>query len=254
MLKRIRVIRRRMFAALRVVQVVRVLRDVWRASFNLVWLAYIWTVAHVHFHFRAVADISPWSIVRVIAINDDTNEFFTISSRVFDPRSWDACLPEDDGDEDVEEEEEDEEDEPTTNPSWRVEVRYVHTTKFGRPTKYRMVLRQGDVCTFPPKPPGLGRAQTGRAMVLGVVHADLVPRDDTDATHIDITDRIKKYMGPGKDFHGLDIRPLDVFPYDDPEILVQRFAGIRLVTMTYTSIFVPFDGTTSFTSVLFKKA
>lgn len=182
-----------------------VLRNAWRTLLLWRYAVWSWFRAHVHFHVTRKS-VPEWRITSALAFCEDTGDFQVIS-HWFDPDGWE---------EDVD-----------SFLGWkhvRVDVRYVHTSPFGKTTKYRMVLRNGDTCTFPPPPPG----RTGPR---GVLAARLVP-GVPDASPVDVTTRVIKYAGPARDFHagqGLHVRPLDCFPCDDHDALAERFAALVIV-------------------------
>ncbi len=108
---------------------------------------------------------------------------------------------------------------------YRIEMRYMFHGK-----KYRAVYRHDDEQDFPPK-----RAMK---MVIApkVVSACLIRR--ADGKHIDVTDRVRKYLGPDRDFHakiGLYVRVQDMFPFDDHDDNAERFEalGVWLSTGKY---------------------
>jgi hypothetical protein len=52
------------------------------------------------------------------------------------------------------------------------------------------------------------------------------------AKQVDVTQRLKKYAGPNKDFYesqGLGVRVLDCFPFDDPDHLAERFESLSIL-------------------------
>ena len=113
--------------------------------------------------------------------------------------------------------------------AFRVEVRYVLGGQ-----KYRMVLRPGDACVFPPygdddddAPAGTG---TGRGVSppRGVLAAALVGEN----RETDVTSRVRKYQGPRGDFHaglGLKTRVKDMFPFDDHDDNARRYHTLRVI-------------------------
>ena len=184
------------------------LRNAWRMVRLWQYALWTWIKAHLHFHVTRKATFVPeWRITAALAFCEDTNDFRDISSW-FHPDHWE---------EDVE-----------TFVGWRrvrIDVRYVHTSAFGKRTKYRMVLRNGDRCVFPPILPSPG---TG---LRGVLAARLVP-GVPDASPVDVTARVIKYAGPARDFHavhGLSVRPLDCFPCDDHDALAERFDALVIL-------------------------
>lgn len=98
----------------------------------------------------------------------------------------------------------------------RVEVRLVNGTK-----KRRVVLYPGDPCdpTFPDP------------VTKVIIHACLVPR--ADATAMDVTRRVQKYMGnPLRDVRHM-------FPFDDHTDNMQRFESIRVVDIDFGITVIP---------------
>ncbi len=182
--------------------------EAWRTLRLWQYAVWAWIKAHLHFHVTRKATAVPeWQITSALAFCEDTGDFRDISAW-FHPDDWE---------EDVD-----------TFLGWkrvRIDVRYIHTSAFGKTTKYRMVLRNGDTCPFPPAAPGPG---TG---LRGVLAARLVP-GVPEATSVDVTARLIKYAGPARDFHascGLSVRPLDCFPCDDHDALADRFAALAIV-------------------------
>lgn len=108
---------------------------------------------------------------------------------------------------------------------YRIEMRYKFHGK-----KYRAVYRHDDEETFPVK-----RSMT---MVIApkISSACLIRR--ADGKQIDVTDRVRKYFGPDRDFHSkakLYVRVQDMFPFDDHDDNSERFEalGIWLSTGKY---------------------
>lgn len=110
--------------------------------------------------------------------------------------------------------------------AFRVEVRYVLGGQ-----KYRMVLRPGDACVFPPYGGDDGApAEAGRGMSppRGVLAAALVGEN----RETDVTSRVRKYQGPRGDFHaglGLKTRVKDMFPFDDHDDNARRYHTLRVI-------------------------
>lgn len=182
------------------------MRDVWRAL--RMWHYTTWSWIKAHLHFRVTRKSVPeWRITAALAFCEDTDDFRDIS-HWFHPDDWEEDLD--------------------TFVGWkrvRVDVRYMHTSPFGKTTKYRMVLRKGDPCVFPPQLSATPRGPRG------VLAARLVP-GVPEASPVDVTSRIIKYAGPARDFHagqGLAVRPLDCFPCDDHDALAERFASLVIV-------------------------
>jgi len=105
---------------------------------------------------------------------------------------------------------------------YKLDVRYTF-----RGNKYRVLYRHDDDATFP-----LPR-HVGIVVAPKLSSACLVRKDD--GREIDVTDRVRKYMGPDRDFykkHGLYVRVQDMFPFDDHEDNSERFQCVRLYLST----------------------
>ena len=105
---------------------------------------------------------------------------------------------------------------------YKLDVRYTY-----RGQKYRVLYRHDDDGTFP-----LPRSM-GIVIAPKLSSACLVRKDDGRET--DVTDRVRKYMGPDRDFykkHGLYVRVQDMFPFDDHEDNSERFQCVRLYMST----------------------
>lgn len=101
---------------------------------------------------------------------------------------------------------------------YRIEMRYTFHGK-----KYRAIYRHDDEETFPPK--------RGMTLVVApkMTAACLIRR--ADGKQIDVTDRIRKYLGPDRDFHSkkrLYVRVQDMFPFDDHDDNSERFEALGL--------------------------
>lgn len=148
---------------------------------------------------------------RIYAFNEGGGEGFhrELSCRTFRPGSWEQDTRA-----------------STGWDSFRVEVRYMFRHK-----KYRMVLRPGDACAFPPYPEPSAPACR---LPLGVLSARLQGPKGSDID-CDVTSRVLKYQGPKGDFHaglGLRVRLKDMFPFDDHSDNVARFSHLRVVDTT----------------------
>lgn len=111
----------------------------------------------------------------------------------------------------------------------RVEVRYLAHGK-----KFRAILRPGDVPAFPPAP------ERHRGGPRGVMSAELVGDD----VAVNITRRVLKYQGPGKDFHsglGLRVGVTDLFPYDDPADVMNSFHTLRVIDAHARLVHLPVE-------------
>ena len=83
--------------------------------------------------------------------------------------------------------------------------------------KFRMVLRPGDVCVFPPPP-------RGRGFPLAVLAATL-----HGGVEVDVTRRVLKYQGATRDFHGTHVTVRDMFPFDDHDDNAERFSHLQVI-------------------------
>lgn len=147
---------------------------------------------------------------RVYVFNEssDINQGFyrEISPRYFDSSTWEQDVRD-----------------MTGWSRFRVEVRYVLRQK-----KYRMILRPGETCAFPPyQEPAAPACRLPK----GVLSARLQgPKgSDIDA---DVTSRVLKYQGPRGDFHaglGLKTYVHDMFPFDDHQENSTRFSHLRVM-------------------------
>jgi hypothetical protein len=165
-------------------------------------LAWQWLLSFVRTH-TAPPD---WTITAAYAF-DDEGRFMDVSA-VFQPTDQWA--------QDTEE--------YTTWPVSKVEIRY--TSRLG--VKYRMILRPGTPCPFPPDLSG------PRGM--GFVSAVFLPSSVPDAKPIDVTHRLRKYAGPLKDFHahaGLTVRASDILPMDDWDFFTERFKKLVVTDMHF---------------------
>jgi hypothetical protein len=124
------------------------------------------------------------------------HKFHELPARFFSPETW--------------------EEDALDATGWerlRVEVRYRQGDG-----KFRMVLRPGDRCVFPPP-------RRARGFPLTVLAASLRGNDlDVDVTH-----RVLKYAGATRDFHGTRVTVRDMFPFDDHDDNAQRFKHLRVI-------------------------
>ena len=107
--------------------------------------------------------------------------------------------------------------------AYDIEIRYTF-----RGHKYRVIFRDDDDLTFP-----LPR-EMGLVLAPKLVTAYLVRRDD-ETFHHDVTERVRKYMGPDRDFHakhGAYVHVHDMFPFDDNDDNSERFSSLRMVLST----------------------
>ena len=142
----------------------------------------------------------------------DEHHFHELPARFFSPDTWEADAMDATG--------------------WgrvRLEVRY---TMAG--CKYRMVLRPGDVCVFPPPP----RRATSMGFPLAVLTAMLEDHDGT--TDVDVTTRVLKYAGPNRDFHGTRVRVRDLFPFDDHDDAFLRTPFLKVFDTLARTTKIPY--------------
>ena len=162
----------------------------------------------------------PYRIYRIYAFNEGAEEGFhkEIPVRFFSPEAWESDIKE-----------------LTGWGSPRLEVRYAVRQK-----KYRMVLRPGDSCHWPPyADPSVPACRVPR----GVLSARLQgpPGSNIDA---DVTARVLKYQGPKGDFHaglGLGVRLWDMLPFDDHGDNALRFTHLRIIDTTARVTDLPYD-------------
>lgn len=112
----------------------------------------------------------------------------------------------------------------TSWSKFRVELRYVFRNK-----RYRMVLRPGDACIFPPYESDASEPRC--RLPKGVLSARLQGPPGSGIDH-DVTSRVLKYQGPRGDFHsglGLRVRLQDMFPFDDHSDNGARFTHLRVL-------------------------
>lgn len=193
--------------------------DAW-ARARAVWtrVVYYVQVALVMARSWARAWLRTWSVppcgtsgpavYRVYVFNEGGGTGFhrDLPVKYFDPDTWEATARD-----------------LTGWTRFRVEVRYTFRHK-----KYRMVLRPGDACTFPPYPEPSAPACR---LPKGVLSARLQGALGTDID-CDVTSRVLKYQGPRGDFHaglGLKVRLHDMFPFDDQADNTARFTHLRVL-------------------------
>lgn len=157
-----------------------------------------------------------WDITAALAFSSDGR--FKDITHDFDPATW--------------------EEDAEHLTGWRVDkidLRYTYTSAFGHVSKYRMVLRPGDACIFPPPADGGKRGLGGGHP--GIIHAHLVPCSSAvNAKPVNVTERLKKYAGPSKDFHnalGLRVHVADILPLDDWDFVAERFSTLTVVDMHF---------------------
>lgn len=162
---------------------------------------------------RFLCDQEFW-VYKVSAVNEEDGTDANVT-KMFDPEAWEASV--------------------RLCTRWtasriRADVRYLAHGK-----KFRMVLRPGDACTFPPIP------ERHRGGPKGVMAAELVGPGDLA---VNITPRVLKYQGPAKDFHrgmGLRVGVTDLFPFDDADELKHNFSALRVVDARARVLDLPID-------------
>lgn len=159
---------------------------------------------------------------RIYAFNlaDAPDGFFKeLPPRMFSPATWE---------EDVRD--------ATGWPAFRVEVRYVFRHK-----KYRMVLHQGDACSFSPySEPSTPACRLPKGVLSARLQGPPGSKVDTD-----VTTRVMKYQGPRGDFHaglGLRVQLHEMFPFDDHADNASRFSHLRLMDTMARLHDLPYSG------------
>ncbi len=194
-------------------------RAVVQRAWECVCLAWAWAWAWLRVRvFTARRQRDDWAVYKVYAFEDssdaahENHRFHELSARFFNPDTW--------------------EDDALDATGWdrvRVEVRYR-----ARGQKYRMVLRHGDVCVFPP----VRRPLT--MFPLTVLAASLHGELD-----VDVTRRVLKYQGATRDFHGTRVTVRDLFPFDDHDDNAERFEHLRVIDSWARVTAVPYASTRS---------
>ena len=178
---------------------------------------------HARRHFRGDASLfAGWAVASVHAFCERTGDYKRVPTAAWGPLYWEDVVDEETG--------------WDADTPLKVELRYTYTNSFGYATKYRMVLRRGDACVWPPV---VASTTLGGGGLRGILAADLVPRDPQIAAPVDLTRRLVKYAGPNKDFHagdGLTIRACDVLPFDDMDAVKERFGTLRLLKASLAEI------------------
>ena len=192
----------------------------WTMAAATVWFAAVWEWARMAYagasawlrvRLCTAKRRDDWAVYRVYAFEEpdnrddnvddegghvaDGHKFHELPARFFDPDTW--------------------EDDAKDATGWdrlRVEVRY----RVGG-NKFRMVLRPGDECVFPPPP-------RARGFPLAVLAASLHGGVD-----VDVTRRVLKYQGATRDFHGTHVTVRDMFPFDDHDDNAHRYSALQIV-------------------------
>lgn len=109
-----------------------------------------------------------------------------------------------------------------------LEVRYrLHSRKF------RAIARKCDE-----KFPEISKAREIRSPK--ILSATLVSVPEKD-THLDVTSRVLKYLGPAGDFHGSTVRIRDLFPNHDVDFLAARGYDLVVIDDRLHATTVPFE-------------
>lgn len=192
------------------------------AAWQYVQLALVGAAAWLRVRLCTAKRRDDWAVYRVYAFEEpdnldknadagdvrlDEHKFHELPARFFDPETWESDTQDATGWDRV-----------------RVEVRYRHGNG-----KYRMVLRPGDTCVFPPpaKP---------RGFHLAVLAASLHGK----SVDFDVTRRVLKYQGANKDFHGTRVTVRDMFPFDDHDDNAVRFSHLRVMDTTARVRTIPY--------------
>jgi len=128
------------------------LRRLWTTVRLCEQLALAWIKSTFRARFGSPAP--EWTLQSAHAVCDASADFLDVTP-FFDAASWEEDVHRVSG-----------------WDRFRVDVRYHHTSRYGKISKYRMVLRNGDDCPFPPPP--LKRGVGGPR---GVLMAKLIPHD-----------------------------------------------------------------------------
>jgi len=125
----------------------------------------------------------------------------------------------------------DERDAPT------LEIRYVLRGK-----KFRAIAKRG--VKFPTLEEACGNVSAPK-----ILSATLVSSPEGD-THLDITDRVLKYMGPRGDWHGASVKVRDMFPNHDAEQLETRGYDIVVIDNRLHTTITPFKEDTVISDIV----
>ena len=189
------------------------------AALRLAW-AWAWAWLTVRLFAGSRRRCDDWAVYRVYAFEEssdtahENHKFHELPARFFNPDTW--------------------EEDALDATGWdqvRVEVRYSV-----RGQKFRMVLRRGDTCAFPP----VARRASLSCFPLTVLAASL--HGDVD---VDVTRRVLKYQGAAKDFHGTRVTVRDLFPFDDHDDNAERFRCLRVIDSWARVTLIPYTSTTS---------
>jgi hypothetical protein len=117
----------------------------------------------------------------------------------------------------------------------KLEVRYYFKNSLGYKTKYRMVIRDTeDDVPWPPKKK-MGNPSIGKIKP-PILNARLLPRYDM-AKLLDVTRRVQKYLGHNNDFNDVSLRPIDFFPYDDPDEIIREYCFLEIKDLWDTNAY-----------------
>lgn len=126
-------------------------------------------------------------------------------------------------------------DDTTETDAVKLEVRYFFRNSFGFQTKYRMIIR--DTTNHIPWPPEKKMVHPSNGGIIPpILNARLLSSRPTSNV-IDVTRRVEKYLGHNKDFNSVSIRPLDLFPYDDPDELRQNYCFLEVTDLWDKHVF-----------------
>ena len=162
--------------------------------------AWVWLKATWRSRLGAHDDYHRPKIVNVFAFSDDGESYRDIT-REFHAETWERDVKA-----------------LTGWTHYRVEIRYtMHKRKF------RMLLRPGDTCKWPPPHE---HAMKGPR---GIFSATLSGKN---GARRDVTKRLAKYCGPHGDFHQQIVHVHDCFPFDDCEYEAEVFETLRIIDHT----------------------
>ena len=127
-------------------------------------------------------------------------------------------------------------DEVDESEAPRLEIRYVSNGK-----KFRAIAKRGK---FP--------KLDDTAAAPKILSATLVSSPEGD-THLDITNRVLKYMGPRGDWYGTSVKAIDMFPNYDTSHMAERGYDIVVVDNRLHTTVVPFDEETVVSDIVPRK-